>query len=175
MQTCAAWDVIKWKHFLRYWPFVRRIHRSPVNSSHKAQWRGDLMFSLICVWINGWVNNREAGDLRRYRAHDDVFVMEWECLFVFRQIMLSYLSGYMLFLYFWDSKKRFSFRRWHNVFVVITKELDWYKSSVYCWSKLDMYYGRYISTHRWSDEGHIWCVHCTLETREITAGIGLRK
>ena len=69
-------DVIKWKHFPRYWPFVRGIHRSPVNSLHKGQWRGALMFSLICVWINGWVNNREAGDLRRYRAHFDVTVME---------------------------------------------------------------------------------------------------
>ena len=68
-------DVIKWKHFPRYWPFVRGIHRSPVNSPHKGQWRGALMFSLICVWINGWVNNRKAGDLRRYRAHYDVTVM----------------------------------------------------------------------------------------------------
>ena len=55
-------DVIKWKHFPRYWPFMRGIHRSTVNSPHKGQWRGALMFSLICVWINGWVNNREAGD-----------------------------------------------------------------------------------------------------------------
>ena len=38
--------VIKWKHFPRYWPFVRRIHRSPVNSTHKGQWRGALMFFL---------------------------------------------------------------------------------------------------------------------------------
>ena len=53
------------------------IHRGPVNSPHKDQWRGALMFSLICVWINGWVNNREAGDLRRYRAHYDVTVMHW--------------------------------------------------------------------------------------------------
>ena len=68
-------DVIKWKHFPRYWPFVRGIQRSPVNSPHKGQWRGALMFSLICVWINGWVNNREAGDLRRNRAHYDVTVM----------------------------------------------------------------------------------------------------
>ena len=68
-------DVIKWKHFPRYWPFVRGLHRSPVNSLHKGQWRGALMFSLICVSINGWVNNREAGDLRRYRAHYDVTVM----------------------------------------------------------------------------------------------------
>ena len=69
-------DVIKWKHFPRYWPFVRGIQRSPVNSPHKGQWPGALMFSLICVWINGWVNNREAGDLRRYRAHCDVTVMD---------------------------------------------------------------------------------------------------
>ena len=68
-------DVIKWKHFPRYWPFVRGIHRSPVNSPHKGQWRGALMFSLICVWINGWVNNREVGDLRLYRAHYGVIVM----------------------------------------------------------------------------------------------------
>ena len=65
-------DVIEWKYFPRYWPFVRGIHRSPVNSPHKGQWRGALVFSLICVWINGWVNNHEAGDLRRYRA-------QWSC------------------------------------------------------------------------------------------------
>ena len=33
------------------------------------------MFSLICVWMNDWVNNREAGDLKRYQAHCDVTVM----------------------------------------------------------------------------------------------------
>ena len=42
---------------------------------HKGQWRGTLMFSLICAWIIGWINNREAGDLRRHRAHYDVIVM----------------------------------------------------------------------------------------------------
>ena len=42
-------DVIKWKHFPRYWPFVRGIHRWPVNSPHKGQWRGALIFSLICA------------------------------------------------------------------------------------------------------------------------------
>ena len=68
-------DVIKWKHFPRYWPFVRGIHRSPVKSLHKGQWRGTLMFSLICARMNGWVNNCEAGDLRRLCAHYDVTVM----------------------------------------------------------------------------------------------------
>ena len=68
-------DVIKWKYFPRYWPFVREIHRSPVNFPHKGQWRGALMFTLICARKNGWVNNGEAGDLRRYLAHYDVIVM----------------------------------------------------------------------------------------------------
>ena len=68
-------DVIKWKDFLRHWPFVRGIQRSPVNSPRKGQWRGALMFSLICACINGWINNRKAGDLRRHRAHYDVIVM----------------------------------------------------------------------------------------------------
>ena len=53
-------DVIKWKHFPRYWPFVRGIHRSPVVSPHKDQWRGALMVSLICAWTNGWVNNLDV-------------------------------------------------------------------------------------------------------------------
>ena len=55
--------VIKWKHFPRNWPFVRGIHRSPVNSPHKGQWRGALRFSLIWAWINDWVNNRKSDDL----------------------------------------------------------------------------------------------------------------
>ena len=67
-------DVIKWKHFPRNWPFVREIHRSPVNFPHKGQWRGALMFSLIYARINDWVNNREAGDLRRQHGHYDVIV-----------------------------------------------------------------------------------------------------
>ena len=72
-------DVIKWKHFPRYWPFVRGIHRSPVNSPHKGQWRGALMCSLICAWINGWVNNRAAGDMRRHCAHYYVIVVYHIC------------------------------------------------------------------------------------------------
>ena len=68
-------DVIKWKHFPRYWPFVLGTHRSPANSTYKGQWRGALMFSLTCAWTNGWVNNRGAGDLIRHRAHYDVTLM----------------------------------------------------------------------------------------------------
>ena len=60
----------------RYWPFVRGMHWSPVNSPHKGQWREALMFSLICVWTNSWANNGDVGDLRCHRAHYDVIVMD---------------------------------------------------------------------------------------------------
>ena len=62
-------DVIKWKHFSRRWHFVRGIHRKG----------GALMLSLICAWIKGWVNNGEAGDLRRHRAQYDVILMPKIC------------------------------------------------------------------------------------------------
>ena len=55
--------------------FVREIHRSPGNSPHKGQWRGVLMFSLICAPTDDLGNNQDAGDLRRHRAHYDVNVM----------------------------------------------------------------------------------------------------
>ena len=93
-------DVIKWKHFPRYWPFVRGIHRSPVNSSHKGQWCGALMFSLICVWINGSVNNREAGDLRRYYAHYDVTLMSTTKLWLLLLIMID-IMGLNLWSSYW--------------------------------------------------------------------------
>ena len=51
------------------------VGNSPVNSPHKGQWCGAMMFSLIYAWINGWVNNCEAGDLRRHHAHYGVTVM----------------------------------------------------------------------------------------------------
>ena len=54
-------DVIKWKHFPRYWSFVRGVHWSPVNSPHRGQWRGALVFSLVSAWVSDWVDGREAG------------------------------------------------------------------------------------------------------------------
>ena len=73
-----------WRHQMKTFSALLTIcaGNSPVtvNSPHKGQWRGALMFSLICARMNGWINNREAGDLRRHRAHYDVTVM-W-CIFV---------------------------------------------------------------------------------------------
>ena len=74
--TVPTW----WRHEMETFSALLAIcaGNSPVPGEfpHKGQWRGALMFSLICVWINGWVNNRKAGDLRRYCIHYDVIVMD---------------------------------------------------------------------------------------------------
>ena len=74
-------DVIKWKYFPRYWPFVRGIHRWPVNSPHKGQWRGAWMFSLIFAWIKlskqrwGWWF--ETPSRPSWRHCDDIIMTSW--------------------------------------------------------------------------------------------------
>ena len=77
--TWEPWKMVTsawWRHQMEKFSALLTIcHRSPVNSPLKCQWRGELMFSLICVWISGWEYNREAGELRRSRAHYDVIVM----------------------------------------------------------------------------------------------------
>ena len=83
-------DVIKWTHFPPDCLFVRGILPWPVNFPYKGQWHEVLMFFLTCAWINGWVNNREAGDLRRDRPHYDISVMplllyaslRFSCIFI---------------------------------------------------------------------------------------------
>ena len=86
-ERCPGFFQCSWMWFRRTWwrhqmetfsaLLVICAGNSPVPGEFPAQsqWRGVLMFSFICVWIKGWVNNRKAGDLRRYFAHYDVTVM----------------------------------------------------------------------------------------------------
>ena len=79
-------DVINWKHFPHYWPFVRGIHQSPVNSLHKGQWREALMFTLICP--NKWLsNNFNTLKPRQNNRHfpDDIF----RCIFLNENVWIS--------------------------------------------------------------------------------------
>ena len=71
-------DVIKWKYFPRYWPFVRGIHRQSLDSPHKGQWRGALVFSLMCAWKNGSAKTRDDDYFSCHRAHYDVTVLTFD-------------------------------------------------------------------------------------------------
>ena len=90
-------DVIKWKHFPCCWSFVRGIQRHrwiPLTKASDA-----LMFSLICVWTNGWANNPDAGDLRRHRTHYYVTVM------IFSDKIVSDLGrSYSFEIYQWSTR-----------------------------------------------------------------------
>ena len=65
----------------------------PVPDDFPAQRPVTRSFNVffICVWINAWVNNRKAGDLRRYRAHYDVTVM-WPDYMIYLLILFRVTS-----------------------------------------------------------------------------------
>ena len=136
---CVRWahyDVIKGKYFPRYWLFVRMIHRSPMNSPHIGQWRGALTFPLICAWINGWVNNGEAGDLRRHRAHYGVVVMCcWTLLLLDKHIL------YQMFI--------------ENCFCTYTPHMDAsvlaYSMTIPDWTPYHRYPLYQVYIHHWDD------------------------
>ena len=55
---CFHDNIIKWKYFLHYWPFVRGNHWSPLSSPHKGQWCCTVMFSLICICLKKWMSKQ---------------------------------------------------------------------------------------------------------------------
>ena len=69
----AHYDVIKWKHFPVTGPLCEEFTGHRWIPLIKASDPG-LMFFFICAWLNDWLNNRVAGDLRRHRVHNDVTV-----------------------------------------------------------------------------------------------------
>ena len=82
-----------WRHQMETWSALLPFYagNSPVTAEFPAQRRGTRSFDVffICSWINGRANNREAGDLRRHRAHYDVTVMGyfniiWKYFFIDR-------------------------------------------------------------------------------------------
>ena len=104
-----------WRHqmetFPLYWTFVRGIHRLPANSPHKCQSRGALMLSLICAWINGWVNNREAGDLRRHRRHCNDAVLIPACAPII-SALLAPCAEHLMVKQFDRTDRFFSLTHW---------------------------------------------------------------
>ena len=93
ISSLRTWYSLWWRHQMETFSALLTIcaGNSPVPGEfqHKGQWRGALMFSLICVWINGLVNFGVAGDLRRYRVHYDVIVMSRKRV---KSLMLLYIS-----------------------------------------------------------------------------------
>ena len=90
---------------------MKEIHRSPVDSSHKGEWRGGLIISLICAYINGWANNRNADLMIRHCAHYDITV--WT---KFHTIRRSYDNGSSLFLYVISICGKRPFGNWCHLF-----------------------------------------------------------
>ena len=164
--VCACHDdVIRWKYAPRCWPFVRGIHRSSVNSPHKGQWRA-LIFSLICVWINDWVNNRETGDLRRHRAHHDVTAIVRESI-----IMCTYYAQlwtdchshdmwsvlHMVFIHHWFCPHLFEIL-FHHIYHIILTPFAIYD--------LNKCHSNHICDYEWL------CAQCAIHFVYHSVGVG---
>ena len=117
------------------------VRNSPVNYPHKDQWRGALMFSLICTWTNGWVNNRDADHLRRRRAHYDITVVTWD---VPRHLALSELNRSIhgsMYMYSSTPQKLMTSSRFHSADINATlfaKRVTFFvfvNYSSICWKK----------------------------------------
>ena len=85
-----------WRHQMEIFSALLALsaENSPVTGEfpHKGQWRGALVFSLICAWTNGWVNDRDAGDMIRHRAYYDVAVMDASKIHVSSMILSRWRS-----------------------------------------------------------------------------------
>ena len=95
-----------WRHQMETFSALLALlwgnHRSSVNSPHKGQWRIDLMCSLTCAWINGWVNNREAGELRLHCAHYDIIVMTAIISILWNGDVLNFSRGNPMIFQLWE-------------------------------------------------------------------------
>ena len=119
-QRIPACSMAWWRHQMETFSALLALCAGnspvPVNPPHKGQWRGALMFPLIYAWINDWVNNREAGDLRRQRGHYDVIVMVKSSYFLLNILLRLWLP--LLFqMYICDIQ---------SSAVITTSNLSWY-------------------------------------------------
>ena len=89
------------KHFPRYLLFGRRVHRSPVNFPLTDQWRGAMMFSLICAWTNVWANHQDTGELRHHTHYGAApatmsklnLQHDWACRFHYSDVIMSVMAS----------------------------------------------------------------------------------
>ena len=81
------------------------VEISPVTGQFPVQRPVTQSFdvSLVCAWINGWVNNHEAGDLKRHRAHYDVTVI------IFHWIIFHWVNDIMQIWWIFAGSSKFSY------------------------------------------------------------------
>ena len=107
INTCTLPATAWWRHQMETFSVLLAIcaGNSPVPGEFPAQRPVTRSFHvcLICAWINRWVNNREAGDLRRYRAHYDVIVMGEEYSLIWTLIWIYCKADTFLHI-LWNAK-----------------------------------------------------------------------
>ena len=138
------------------------------NSHHRGQWRGALMFSLTYTWTNGWINNRDAGDLRRNCAYCDVISMtlrHMDCLRggrvvtrgfggcqsdIHRRLRWRWVVVAMFFVFPCPVELNTDFIAFYNIYFTIRTERN-------CWNCLDSRYEKILSIVFFNDTSLLDC------------------
>ena len=89
-----------WRHQMEIFSALLAIcaGNSPVPGDfpHKGQLRGALMFSLICVWINGWVNPYFPLPKRRRRwQYEKTLLPRWISCSVMKSLFCQETPAYI--------------------------------------------------------------------------------
>ena len=151
IDPCSMWRLLLWwRHQMERFSALLVIcdGEFPVNSPHKRQWRGALMFCLICAWMNGWANKREADNLRRHRAHYHVTVMLCSSSAVNIWCVMSRISRVNLIWLLSTLRPRQNGRHFpDDIFeCIFLNENVWIPIKNSQWSFLLLKFGHFIST-----------------------------
>ena len=130
-----GWLHIWWRHQMETYSALLALCAE--NSAHKGQWRGALMSSLISAWLNDWVENRDAGDSRRHRAHYDVTVKFWSLSY---RCHSNYIYAYIIMTCQWESIVMVSNLQRHSCHRIPSINQDFVIND--CW-KLQIFQCRY--------------------------------
>ena len=130
-QFVSTWWRHKMETFSALLVICAGIHRWLVNSPHSGQWCRALMFSLVFAWVNGRVNNREAGDLGRHLAHHDVTVMMFG-ISIYSTIHLTNVLQNLNCWYAWCGLI-FPNVHLHTIFLLVARNTMHYKLSYPQW------------------------------------------
>ena len=131
-QMPAGWNLQQYKYYKLVMPSAIPMSQSCVITeiapvAFTNVWP-IMMFSLICASINGWANNREAGDLKPHRAHNDVIVMVLPIVFqaLFRRPVITWHSVALQWNWNQIKTKRLCRFRTNNLKISFRKYLPYF-------------------------------------------------
>ena len=107
-RSTVSLGIMTWNRFSHYWPFVRGMYRSPIDSPHKGRAMRSILLSLLLAWAICWLIRRVANGLRR-KCHVNVITRKYwpQILYdTLAPIVHTLWYGYLNVWYRWVSARK---------------------------------------------------------------------